>query len=162
MLTGVLVGAVTMGITILAAGALSGRLGRLPVYLTGAAFVGLMAFPVFLLIDTRSPALIALALAIGIGGIGIMYGPQAAFFSELFGANVRYSGASLGYQITTVFAGGLAPFIATALLAQFNNASWSIALYIVGMAIITLVCTYLAGETRPSAAAELAEATAGN
>jgi len=151
-----------MGITILAAGALSGRLGRLPVYLTGAAFVGLMAFPVFLLIDTRSPALIALALAIGIGGIGIMYGPQAAFFSELFGANVRYSGASLGYQITTIFAGGLAPFIATALLAQFNNASWPIALYIVGMAIITLVCTYLAGEIRPSAAAELAEATAGN
>jgi len=162
MLTGVLVGAVAMGITILAAGALSDRLGRLPVYLTGAAFVGLMAFPVFLLIDTRSPALIALALAIGIGGIGIMYGPQAAFFSELFGANVRYSGASLGYQITTIFAGGLAPFIATALLAQFNNASWPIALYIVGMAIITLVCTYLAGETRPSAAAELAEATAGN
>jgi len=162
MLTGVLVGAVTMGITILAAGALSDRLGRLPVYLTGAAFVGLMAFPVFLLIDTRSPALIALALAIGIGGIGIMYGPQAAFFSELFGANVRYSGASLGYQITTIFAGGLAPFIATALLAQFNNASWPIALYIVGMAIITLVCTYLAGETRPSAAAELAEGTAGN
>ncbi|OLB32773.1 MAG: MFS transporter [Ktedonobacter sp. 13_1_20CM_3_54_15] len=162
MLTGVLVGAVAMGITILAAGALSDRLGRLPVYLTGAAFVGLMAFPVFLLIDTRSPALIALALAIGIGGIGIMYGPQAAFFSELFGANVRYSGASLGYQITAIFAGGLAPFIATALLAQFNNASWPIALYIVGMAIITLVCTYLAGETRPSAAAELADGTAGN
>ena len=161
MLTGVLIGAVAMGITILAAGALSDRLGRLPVYLTGAAFVGLMAFPVFLLIDTRSPALIALALAIGIGGIGIMYGPQAAFFSELFGANVRYSGASLGYQITAIFAGGLAPFIATALLAQFNNASWPIALYIVGMAIITLVCTYLAGETRPSAAAELAEGTAG-
>ncbi len=73
MLTGVLVGVVTMGITILAAGALSGRLGRLPVYLTGAAFVGLMAFPVFLLIDTRSPALIALALAIGIGGIGPLH-----------------------------------------------------------------------------------------
>src|SRR5256714_2058739 len=162
MLTGVLVGAVAMGITILAAGALSDRLGRLPVYLTGAAFVGLMAFPVFLLIDTRSPALIALALAIGIGGIGIMYGPQAAFFSELFGANVRYSGASLGYQITAIFAGGLAPFIATALLAQFNNASWPIALYIVGMAVITLVCTYLAGETRPAATTDPAGGVAGN
>src|SRR6266487_1039803 len=162
MLTGVLIGAVAMGVTILAAGALSDRLGRLPVYLAGAAFVGLMAFPVFWLIDTKSPALIALALALGIGGIGIMYGPQAAFFSELFRANVRYSGASLGYQITAIFAGGLAPFIATALLALFNNASWPIALYIVGMAIITLVCTYLAGETRPSAAAELAGEIAGN
>ncbi len=161
MLTGVLIGAVAMGVTILAAGALSDRLGRLPVYLAGAAFVGLMAFPVFWLIDTKSPALIALALALGIGGIGIMYGPQAAFFSELFRANVRYSGASLGYQITAIFAGGLAPFIATALLALFNNASWPIALYIVGMAIITLVCTYLAGETRPSAAAELAGEIAG-
>jgi MFS transporter, MHS family, shikimate and dehydroshikimate transport protein len=161
MLTGVLIGAVAMGVTILAAGALSDRLGRLPVYLTGAAFVGVMAFPVFLLINTKSPTLIALALALGIGGIGIMYGPQAAFFSELFGANVRYSGASLGYQITAIFAGGLAPFIATALLALFNNASWPIVLYIVAMAIITLVCTYLAGETRPSAAAELAGGTTG-
>jgi MHS family shikimate/dehydroshikimate transporter-like MFS transporter len=161
MLTGVLIGAVAMGVTILVAGALSDRLGRLPVYLAGAAFVGVMAFPVFWLIDTKSPAFIALALALGIGGIGIMYGPQAAFFSELFGANVRYSGASLGYQITAIFAGGLAPFIATALLALFNNASWPIALYIVGMAVITLVCTYLAGETRPSAAAELAGGTAG-
>lgn len=162
ILNGTLVGAVVMGITILVAGALSDRLGRLPVYLAGAAFVGLMAFPIFWLIDTKSPVLIAVALAIGIGGTGIMYGPQAAFFSELFGANVRYSGASLGYQITAIFAGGLAPFIATALLAQFNNASWPIALYIVAMAVLTLVCTYLAGETRPSATAELAGGTVGN
>src|SRR5216684_184707 len=162
MLNGTLWGAVAMGVTILVAGWLSDRLGRLPVYLVGAAFVGLMAFPVFWLIDTRSPVLIALALAIGIGGIGIMYGPQAAFFSELFGANVRYSGASLGYQITAIFAGGLAPFIATALLAQFNNASWPIALYIIAMSIIKLVCTYLLGETRPSAAVELAGGVAGN
>jgi MFS transporter, MHS family, shikimate and dehydroshikimate transport protein len=162
ILNGTLLGAVVMGITILAAGALSDRLGRLPVYLAGAAFVGLMAFPVFWLIDTRSPVLIAVALAIGIGGIGIMYGPQAAFFSELFGANVRYSGASLGYQITAIFAGGLAPFIATALLAQFNNASWPIALYVIVMAVITLVCTYLAGETRPAATAEFAGGTAGS
>jgi len=162
MLNGTLWGAVAMGVTILVAGWLSDRLGRLPVYLAGAAFVGLMAFPVFLLVNTRSPVLIALALAIGIGGIGIMYGPQAAFFSELFGANVRYSGASLGYQITTIFAGGLAPFIATLLLAWSNDASWPIALYIIGMAIITLVCTYLAGETRPSVAAEPVGGVAGN
>src|SRR5713101_52124 len=161
MINGTLWGAVAMGVTILVAGWLSDRLGRLPVYLAGAAFVGLMAFPVFLLVNTKSPGLIALALAIGIGGIGIMYGPQAAFFSELLSANVRYSGASLGYQVTAIFAGGLAPFIATALLVQFHDASWPIALYILAMAILTLVCTYLAGETRPSAAAELAGGTAG-
>ena len=105
--------------------------------------------------------LIALALAIGLGGIGIMYGPQAAFFSELFGANVRYSGASLGYQITAIFAGGPAPFVATVLLAWSHDASWPIALYIIVMSVITLVCAYLAGETRPSVAAELAGGTAG-
>ncbi len=156
MLTGTLVGAVGMAITILAAGMLSDRVGRLPVYLAGAVFLALIAFPVFWLIDTRSPLLIDLALFLGIGSIGIMYGPQAAFFSELFGANIRYSGASLGYQITAIFAGGLAPFVATALLIQFHNASWPIAVYVIGMAAITFVCTYLAGETHPAVAAQVA------
>jgi MFS family permease len=156
MLNGTLVGAVAMAITILVASILSDRVGRLPVYLFGAAFVGLMAFPVFWLVDTKSPLLIALGLALGIGGIGIMYGPQAAFFSELFGANVRYSGASLGYQITAIFAGGLAPFVSVLLLSWSNNASWPIALYIIGMAAITFVCTYLAGETRPVVVAQVA------
>jgi len=156
MLTGTLVGAVGMAITILAAGMLSDRVGRLPVYLAGAVFLALFAFPVFWLIDTRSPLLIDLALFLGIGSIGIMYGPQAAFFSELFGANIRYSGASLGYQITAIFAGGLAPFVATALLIQFHNASWPIAVYVIGMAAITFVCTYLAGETHPAVAAQVA------
>jgi MFS family permease len=145
-----------MAIAIVLASTLSDRIGRLPVYLAGAVFVALMAFPLFWLVDTKSPLLIDLALFLAIGGIGIMYGSQAAFFSELFGANVRYSGASLGYQITAIFAGGLAPFVATALLAAFNNAFWPISLYIIGMALITFVCTYLAGETRPAIAAQVA------
>ncbi len=161
MLNATLIGAVAMGVTILLAGALSDRIGRLPVYLFGAAFVGLMAFPVFWLIDTKSTLLIDLALALGIGGIGIMYGPQAAFFSELFGANVRYSGASIGYQVTAIFAGGPAPFVATALLAQYHNASWPIALYIIGMAVVTFICTFLAGETRSVPAAEVATGAGG-
>lgn len=161
MLNATLIGAVAMGVTILLAGALSDRIGRLPVYLFGAAFVGLMAFPVFWLIDTKSTLLIDLALALGIGGIGIMYGPQAAFFSELFGANVRYSGASIGYQVTAIFAGGPAPFVATALLAQYHNASWPIALYIIGMAVVTFICTFLAGETRSASAAEVATGAGG-
>ena len=162
MLTGTLIGAVAMAITIAVAGALSDRIGRLPVYLAGAAFTAVMAFPVFWLIDTRVPLLIYLALFLGIGGIGIMYGPQAAFFSELFGANIRYSGASLGYQVTAIFAGGLAPFIATALLAQFHDQSWPIAVYVIIMSVITFVSTYLAGETRPSVTAELLGGTAGD
>ena len=75
---------------------------------------------------------------------------------------VQVQGASLGYQLPAIFAGGLAPFIATALLAQFTTACWPIALSIVGMAVITLVCTYLAGETRPAATTDPAGGVAGN
>jgi hypothetical protein len=75
-----------------------------------------------------------------------MYGPQASFFSELFGTRVRYSGASLGYQLASVIAGGLSPLIATALL-QRTGASWPIALFVVGMAVVTTVSVFLATET---------------
>lgn len=147
-LNATLVGAAVMFLATPLAGALSDRVGRLPVYLAGAAFLGLMAFPIFWLIDSKMPFLITLALSLALFGIGLMYGPQAAFFNELFGTNVRYSGASLGYQGASIFAGGLAPFIATWLLQQFGFVSWPIALYLIAMALITLVSTSLAGETR--------------
>ena len=76
-----------------------------------------------------------------------MYGPQAAFFSELFGTRVRYSGASLGYQLASPLAGGLAPLIATALLEWSGGHPWPVALYLCVMAVITLVCVWLAEET---------------
>lgn len=142
------------------AGSISDRIGRRPIYLAGAVLTLLLAFPIYALVDTRSPLLILLALCLGEVGLSMMYGPQAAFFSELFGANVRYSGASLGYQLASVLAGGLAPTIATALLKLSNGGSWSVALYLVGMSIITLVSVYLAAETRPRAATE--EALAGD
>jgi len=75
-----------------------------------------------------------------------MYGPQASFFSELFGTRVRYSGASLGYQLASVIAGGLSPLIATNLLKR-TGASWPIALFVVGMAVVTTVSVFLAAET---------------
>jgi hypothetical protein len=75
-----------------------------------------------------------------------MYGPQASFFSELFGTRVRYSGASLGYQLASVIAGGLSPLIATGLLKRYG-ASWPIALFIIGMAAVTTVSVYWATET---------------
>jgi hypothetical protein len=70
-----------------------------------------------------------------------MYGPQAALYAEMFPADVRYSGASLGYQFASVFAGGLAPFIMAALLAA-SGASWSVALYIIATAVVTFVAVF--------------------
>ena len=128
-------------------GWLSDRLGRRPIYLFGAIFTGLFAFPFFWLVETRKPGLMVLAvIAALIFGHAMMYGPQASFFSELFGTRVRYSGASLGYQLASVIAGGLSPLIATSLLRSTGRA-WPIALYVVVMAAVTTVSVYLANET---------------
>jgi MHS family shikimate/dehydroshikimate transporter-like MFS transporter len=150
VLNGTQVGAVVMFIVLPLAGALSDRFGRLPIYLIGAGLTILAAFPIFWLIDTKSPPLIALALSLGLGTIALMYGPMAAFYSEMFDPSVRYSGASLGYQGSIVLA-GLAPFIATTLLGIFGPVSWPIVVYIIVMGIITIISTFLAGETRTAA-----------
>lgn len=127
-------------------GALSDRFGRRPVYLFGAVFSIFFAFPFFWLMDTGSPVLIWLAIILGINlGHDAMYGPQAAYFSELFGTRVRYSGASLGYQLASVLAGGLSPLIAESLLAGFGG--YAVALYTAAMAVITAVSVYIASET---------------
>jgi MHS family shikimate/dehydroshikimate transporter-like MFS transporter len=76
-----------------------------------------------------------------------MYGPQAAFFSELFGSRLRYSGASIGYQLGSVVGGGVSPLIATSLLALAGGHWWLIAAYTAGLCLITLVATYLTSET---------------
>ena len=87
------------------------------------------------------------AVVIGLIGHAAMYGPQAAFFSELFGTRVRYSGASLGYQLASPLAGGLAPLIATALLNWSGGKPWPVALYLIGMALISVVSVWLTKET---------------
>lgn len=89
-----------------------------------------------------------------IASIGFVFGPQAAIFSELFDAKVRYSGASLSYQLASTLAGGLTPLIATILLARFNGASWPIALYLIGLAMVTLIGASLPSETRPARIAQ--------
>ena len=88
-----------------------------------------------------------LAITLGLVGHSAMYGPQAAFFSELFGTRVRYTGASLGYQLASPLAGGLAPLIATALLEWSGGKPWPIAVYLLIMSAITIVSVWLAVET---------------
>jgi MHS family shikimate/dehydroshikimate transporter-like MFS transporter len=127
-------------------GALSDRFGRRPVYLFGAAFSLVFALPFFWLLNTGVEPLIWLAIVLGVNvGHDAMYGPQAAYFSELFGTRVRYSGASLGYQLASVFAGGLAPLIATALLGYYGYGA--VAIYTAVMALITLIAVVLTSET---------------
>jgi len=108
MLAGVLIAAGVMLVGLLASGAWSDRYGRRGIYRFGCIATGAWVFAMFPLIETRSPLLIALALAVGNGTTSMMYGPQAALFAELFATNVRYSAASLGYQLGAIVGGGLA------------------------------------------------------
>jgi MFS family permease len=128
--------------------ALSDKIGRRPVYIYGAVICGLLSFPFFSLLGTKEPAFIWLAIAVPLViGHAAMYGPQASFFSELFTARVRYSGASLGYQLASVLAGGLAPLVATGLLAWAGGKTWGVSLYMVGLVLITVISVGLTAET---------------
>jgi MFS family permease len=128
-------------------GSLSDRIGRRPVYLGGALFLAVFSFPFFWLLELRAPVFVVLAVIIGLISHAAMYGPQAAFFAELFGTRVRYSGASLGYQLASPLAGGLAPLIATALLNWSGGKPWPVALYLIGMSFITVLSVWLTKET---------------
>jgi MFS transporter, MHS family, shikimate and dehydroshikimate transport protein len=147
LLNAVLLGSAVQLIAIPCFGALSDKVGRRPVYLGGALFLTLFAFPFFWMMETRQSSLIMLAVVIGLVGHAAMYGPQAAFFSELFGTRVRYSGASLGYQLASPLAGGLAPLIATKLLEKSSGKPWPVAVYLIVMGVITLVSVWLVEET---------------
>jgi metabolite-proton symporter len=147
LLNGVLLASAVEFVFIPIFGAWSDRVGRRPVYLGGAIFLALFAFPFFRLVETKATPLIWLALVVGLIGHAAMYGPQAAFFSELFGTQVRYTGASLGYQLASPLAGGLAPLIATALLEWSGGRAWPVAVYLIAMAAITVVSVWLAAET---------------
>jgi MFS transporter, MHS family, shikimate and dehydroshikimate transport protein len=149
ILTGVLIAAFIETFTIPAFGALSDAIGRRPVYIFGAIFSALMSFPLFMLLGTRSPQLGWIAIVLGLAvGHAAMYGPQASFFAELFGTKVRYSGVSLGYNLASIFAGALSPIIATYLMTTYKPQTWPISVYMIILALITLVSVYFAAETR--------------
>jgi MFS family permease len=131
-------------------GLLSDRVGRRPVYLAGAGGMLLYAFPFFAMVNTGSAPVIGLAIVLGLVIQSLMYAPQAAFFSELFGTDVRFTGVSLGYQLASPLAGGLAPLISTALLERNDGQPWLVAIYMIAMCLVTLVSVWLAAETHRS------------
>jgi metabolite-proton symporter len=146
-LNAVLIGSAVHLVTIPLWGALSDRIGRRPLYLFGAVGIGVWAFLFFGMLDTKSFGMIALGVTLGLVLHGAMYAPQAAFFAELFGTRVRYSGASIGYQLASLAAGAVAPLIATALL-KGTGSSWPISIYVGAMCVVTVVAVALARETR--------------
>ncbi|GGU59602.1 MFS transporter [Lentzea flava] len=146
-LNAVLIASAVHLVTIPVWGHLSDRFGRRAIYLVGAVGMAVWVFAFFALLDTRDPVLITLATTVGLVLHGAMYGPQAAFFSELFGTRVRYSGASIGYQLASIAAGALAPLIATALLKAYKS-SFPISIYVVAMCVLTVVAVVVARETR--------------
>jgi metabolite-proton symporter len=148
-LNAVLVGSVVHFATIPLWGLLSDRVGRRAVYLFGAVGMGAWGFVFFALLDTRSFAVIALATTVGLVLHGAMYGPQAAFFSELFGTRVRYSGASVGYQLASILAGAVAPLVAVALLDAWGS-TLPVSLYVLAMCLLTVIAVLAAKETRGS------------
>ena len=148
LLDGVLLAAVAHLVATPLFGALSDRVGRKPVYLGGAAFLACFAFPFFWMVGTRQDEWVYAAIVMGMLGHAAMYGPQAAFLSELFGTRVRYTGASLGYQLAAPLSGGIAPLVATALLKWSDGDPWPVGVYLVGMALVTVVAVLLAAETK--------------
>jgi metabolite-proton symporter len=144
-----LIGAAFQFLLIPAVGALSDRIGRRPLYLAGAVGVGVWSFFFLDLASSESGGKVLLAVVVGLFFHSLMYSPQAAFFSELFGTSVRYTGASVGYQLASIFAGALAPIIAGLLLKTGDgDNTTAVALYVSLASVITIVAVLFAKETR--------------
>jgi MFS family permease len=140
LLTALITAGVISLFTIPIAGALSDRFGRKRIYLIGSVLTGIFGFVYFAMLNTMVPSWIFLAVVLSFVPHDLMYGPQGALIAECFTPRLRYSGASIGYQLASITAGGPAPLIATALLAAFGS-GYVIAAYIALCAIVSIVAT---------------------
>ena len=145
MLTAVLIGSAIMVPIQFIFSSYSDRNGRKGVFMTGAIFTALWAFAIFPLVDTGNFWLIVIAVTVGLSLLSMMYGPQAAFFTELFSTEVRYSGATLGYQLGAIAGGAFAPTIAAKLWTDFDI-FW-VSVYIAFASVLTLISVMLLSET---------------
>ncbi|MFH8490609.1 MFS transporter [Streptomyces longisporoflavus] len=159
-LNAVLIGSAVHFVTIPLWGALSDRIGRRPVTLIGSVGMAVWAFAFFALVDSESFAVITLAVTVGLLLHGAMYGPQAAFISEMFDTKVRYSGASMGSQLASIIGGALAPIIAVELLKDFGSAT-PVAVYVCATVLVTTLTVLVAKETRGRSLAEQGSASTG-
>ena len=145
MLTAVLIGSAVMVPSLFLFSAYSDRYGRKGIFILGSITTAIWAFALFPLVDTGNFWLTVLAITFGLVFIAMMYGPQAAFFTELFSTEVRYSGANLGYQMGAILGGAFAPTIATKLWTDFDI-FW-VSVYIATASILTLVSVLFLTET---------------
>jgi MFS family permease len=142
ILTAVLVASCVSFVSIPLFGHISDRIGRRNMYLIGAAATGLFGFLYFGMLDTAIGSAVFIAIVLSLIPHDMMYGPQAALIAEAFTPRLRYSGASLGYQLASVIAGGPAPLIATALFAAYHT-GYAVAIYIAACAVVSLVSAAL-------------------
>jgi MFS family permease len=138
ILAAVMAAAAISFVTIPLSGHISDRIGRRKMYVIGAAVIGLFGFLYFGMVDTAIPSAVFIAIVLSLIPHDIQYGPQAALIAEAFTPRLRYSGASLGYQLASITAGGPAPIIATALYAHYQT-GYAIAIYIAACAVVSLV-----------------------
>jgi MFS family permease len=138
VLTAVLAASLVSFVTIPLSGHISDKIGRRKMYLIGAAATGLFGFLYFGMLDTAYPSAVFIAIVLSLIPHDMMYGPQAALIAEAFTPRLRYSGASMGYQLASIIAGGPAPLIATALFAAYHS-GYAIAIYIAGCSVVSLV-----------------------
>jgi MFS transporter, MHS family, shikimate and dehydroshikimate transport protein len=145
---GVIAGSIALVVGALGFACLSDRIGRRPVYIFGALFSAACAFPFFLLAQTGNPVLIVLAFAIEMGiGSAAMFGPQAAYFAELFGPRLRYSGFAFARELGSIIAGGPAPLIAGLLVVRASGTPWGVCLYVIALSFITAFAVWCGPET---------------